>query len=60
MKFKIDVAAIKTACRTAGALMIGNAFVGVLLLGNRDWFSLATLLVAGWCVIILTSIERKE
>ncbi len=38
MKFRFDVAALKAAVRTAGALMIGNAFVAVLLLGNHDWF----------------------
>lgn len=38
MKFRFDVAALKAAVRTAGALMIDNAFVAVLLLGNHDWF----------------------
>lgn len=59
-RFKLDRAALKTALRTAGALMLGNAFVGVLLLGNRDWLAVLALLVAGGAVIILTSIEHKE
>lgn len=59
-KLKLDRAALKTALRTAGALMLGNAFVGVLLLGNRDWLAVLALLVAGGAVIILTSIEHKE
>jgi hypothetical protein len=59
-KYKLDRAALKTALRTAGALMLGNAFVAVLLLGNRDWFAVVALLVAAAAVIILTSIEHKE
>jgi hypothetical protein len=59
-KYKLDRAALKTALRTAGALMLGNAFVAILLLGNRDWFAVVALLVAAAAVIILTSIENKE
>lgn len=59
-KFTLDRAALKTALRTAGALMLGNPFVGVLLLGNRDWLGILALLFSGGAVMILTSIERKE
>lgn len=57
MKFRFDVAALKAAVRTAGALMIGNAFVAVLLLGNHDWFGVGALLGLGVFAIVITSIE---
>ncbi len=58
MKFRIDAAAIKAAARTAGALMLGNAVVAVLLLGNRDWLAVGSLLGLGVLVIVVTSLER--
>ena len=59
-KLKVDWTAVLTAARTAGALMIGNVFVAGMLLGNRNWLALATLLVAGAVVIILASTAWKE
>ncbi len=50
----------KTACRTAGALMMGNAVVAVLILNNRYWLGVAALLILGLAVIIVASIDRKE
>ncbi|PUE56465.1 hypothetical protein B9Z44_14560 [Limnohabitans curvus] len=57
MKNKFDFPAIKTAFRTAGALMIGNAFVAPLLFDNRNWLGVVTLLVTGTCAIVLTSLK---
>ncbi len=57
MKSFLDIPAIKTAFRTAGALMVGNAFVAPLLFNNRNWTSIVYLLVVGICFIILTSIK---
>lgn len=59
-KIKLDRAALKVALRTVGSLMLGNAFVAVLLLGNRDWRGLSTLLIAGGAVIIITCFEFEE
>ncbi len=57
---RFDRAAFAGALRTAGALMIGNVFVGVTILDNRNWPALASLLMCGSITIILTSIQRKE
>ena len=59
-KTKIDWTAVRTAARTAGALMIGNVFVAAMLLGNRNWLLLISLLVIGTLLIILTSIEKRK
>lgn len=60
MKYKIDVPGLKAALRTAGALMLGNAFVAPLLAGNRDWPSLLVLAVLGVVAIISTCIEKRS
>ncbi len=60
MKYKIDVPGLKAAFRTAGALMLGNAFVAPLLFGNRDWKSIATLLGLGIVAIIITVVEKRS
>ena len=57
MKNFLDFPAIKTALRTAGALMIGNAFVAPLLFDNRNWLGIGTLLVMGTCAIVSTSLK---
>lgn len=57
MKNILDIPAIKTAFRTAGALMVGNAFVAPFLFNNRDWMSIVYLLAVGICFIILTSLK---
>ena len=57
MKNFLDIPAIKTAFRTAGALMVGNAFVAPFLFNNRNWTSIVYLLVVGISFIILTSLK---
>lgn len=59
MKLKLDWAAFNAAIRTAGALMVGNVFVSAALLGNRNWSGLASLLLWGTIVIIVSSTARK-
>ena len=59
-KYKLDFVAVRTAIRTAGALMIGNAFIAPLLLGNRNWAGLAGLMAAGFLAIIATSLEPRS
>ena len=59
-KYKIDGAGVKAAVRTAGALMLGNAFVAPLLFGNRDWKNIATLLALGVVAIIVTVVEKRS
>ncbi len=61
-KLKVDWTSVKTAARTSGSLMVGNVFVAAMLLGNRAWLSLISLLVIGTVLIMLTSIDsaRKE
>jgi len=60
MKFALDKTAAATAVRTAGALMVGNAFVGVLVLEKSNWLGLSLLLALGISAIIFTSLIRKE
>ncbi len=57
MKNKFDFPAIKTAFRTAGALMIGNSFVAPLIFENRNWLGILALSVFGFCFIIVTSFK---
>jgi hypothetical protein len=57
MKNKFDFPAIKTAFRTAGALMIGNALIAPLLFDNRNWVGITTLLCAGVCAILIFSLK---
>lgn len=60
MKLTIDWSVVLAAARTAGALMVGNVFVAVFLLGNRHWFEMAGLFGLGGGVIILASFQLKE
>ncbi len=57
---KIDNSAALGAIRTAGALMVGNAFVGALVMEKRNWLELAILLVLGISAIITSSFQPKE
>jgi hypothetical protein len=59
MNLKIDRAAVKTALRTAGALMVGNAFVAPLLLDNRNWLGIGALMLVGVGAILLTSFKGE-
>ena len=59
-KYKLDGAGVKAAVRTAGALMLGNAFVAPLLLGNRDWLGVFILAALGVVAIIVTVIEKRS
>ncbi len=57
MANKLDFPAIKTAFRTAGALMIGNSFVAPLIFDNRNWLGILALFFVGFCFIITTSFK---
>jgi hypothetical protein len=57
VKYKLDTPAFLTGLRTAGALMVGNVFVAVAILDNRNWFSLGCLLAGGFTVIICSSLK---
>jgi len=57
---KIDNSAALGAIRTTGALMVGNAFVGALVMEKRNWLELAILLVLGISAIITSSLQPKE
>jgi len=59
MELKIDWVALRTALRTAGSLMVGNVGVAAILLGNRNWPALGTLLVVGSGVNVFNSTDRK-
>lgn len=58
MKIEFDKAGVKTAVRTAGALMVGNAFVGYFVLNKRDIIDIVALFSLGLLVIIFASISR--
>ncbi len=60
MAIEIEWINIKTGVRTAGSLMVGNAFVANLVTGNKEWISLAVLLFFGVSAIIITSVKSKE
>ena len=60
MTFLLDKPAVMTALRTAGALMLGNVFIAVLLLGNRNWLTLIALFVLGLAVILLCSTTARK
>lgn len=57
MKYTLDRSAFFTGLRTAGALMVGNVFVAVGVLQNRNWLSLGLLFVGGFVVIIGSSLK---
>jgi hypothetical protein len=59
-KYKIDFPGLRAAVRTAGALMLGNAFVAPLRLGSRDWLALVSLAVLGLLAIIASCIEKRN
>jgi hypothetical protein len=60
IKLKIDWPGVKTATRTCGALMIGNTFINVIVLGNRQWIEIGLLTFFGLLAIIGASIDTKE
>ena len=57
---KIDHSAALGAIRTTGALMVGNAFVGIFVLEKRNWLELAALLILGISAIIIASLQTPE
>lgn len=59
MNLKIDSVAVKAAIRTAGALMLGNAFVAPLLLDNRNWIGITALVLVGFGAILITSFKGE-
>ena len=59
MNLKIDSVAVKAAIRTAGALMLGNAFVAPLLLDNRNWIGITALVLVGFGAILVTSFKGE-
>jgi hypothetical protein len=60
LKLNIDWIGIKGAIRTAGALMIGNALIAVLVLGKSNYGELLLLFFLGVAAIIGTSMEIGE
>jgi hypothetical protein len=56
---KFDWSAWNAAIRTAGALMVGNTFVGYLILDKTNWVSLGALLALGIGAIIAASWQRS-
>ena len=58
MKIKFDWVGFKGGVRTAGALMLGNAFIGHLVLENENFLKLGALLCLGAAIIISTCIEK--
>jgi len=57
MKNKFDFPAIKTAFRTAGALMVGNSLIAPMILDNHNWLGITTLFCVGVCFIMTTSLK---
>lgn len=57
MKRILDIPAIKTAFRTAGALMVGNALIAPLLFENRNWLGVLSLFSLGVCLIVVNSFK---
>jgi len=60
MKLKFDSVSIKTGLRTAGSLMVGNAFVAPLILDNKNWVNIGLLLFLGIFLILATSFSKGD
>jgi hypothetical protein len=60
LKLKIDWPGIRAAIRTAGALMLGNTFIAVLILGKNMTYELWVLFFLGMAAIIVPSIEKRS
>lgn len=58
MDWELFVSNFKAGVRTAGALMVGNA--GLLLVVKSNDSNGLTFLVAGIIVIFIASLEKKE
>jgi hypothetical protein len=58
MAFEVDN--IRAAFRTAGALMVGNVFVGIFLLDKSDYLNLAYLFIMGVITIMVFSYPFKK
>jgi hypothetical protein len=56
--WKINMASFAAGIRTAGALMIGNAFVGYLVF-DKPLVPVLILFLLGFCVNFAWSFERK-
>lgn len=59
MKRRVDWPSIKAAIRTAGALMVGNVFVAILILNNTNYPGLGILFIFGVAAIIGAAVEKK-
>lgn len=57
---RVDWPNIKAAICTAGALMVGNVFVAILILGNKNYAGMLLLLIAGMTAIIGAAVETKK
>lgn len=57
MKEKFDFPAIKTAFRTAGALMVGNSLIAPMIFENHNWPGILSLFFLGVCLIVFTSFK---
>jgi hypothetical protein len=60
MNRKIDWVSFKAAVRTAGALMLGNVAVGVLLLEKSNMMNLTALFIIGLGVTIAASFQKGD
>ena len=60
MKITLDFPSFLGAIRTAGALMLGNAFVAPLILNYTNWPRILALASIGCAAIIVTSIKRER
>ena len=59
MKKKFDFPAIKTAFRTAGALMVGNSLIAPMIFENHNWPGIIALFCFGFCVILIFSFKGE-
>ena len=58
MRKFIDLEAVKAAFRTAGALMMGNAFVGYFVLDKHDLLKLVEIGTIGLVLIVSASYKK--
>jgi len=52
MDFSFSKPDFKAGLRAAGSMMTGNACVAFLILGIRNWLSLAVLMMGGLALIV--------
>ena len=57
MAFSFSKPDFKAGLRASGSMMTGNACVAFLIFDNKNWESLAYLLVCGLSLILLTSVS---